>query len=214
MIDAQNGGETGEDRVSFRDHLRADFEACLSEAGLETGVIAEIGGPHNSFESLMPNYEFQFLSIFPGGGHPGVILTDATQCDDVPSNSVDAIFSVSVFEHISKPWKAADQLTRILKPGGVMYHAAPFSYFYHGAPADFWRFTPDAMELIFSDLEPMRSGFYGRNRRRDNRGSKYNRVDRDGADGGRTSSRSMRVARTRTIASSAFESVSANWLST
>lgn len=87
---------------------------------------------------------------------------------------------MSVFEHISKPWKAAKNLTRLLKPGGICYHAAPFSYFYHGAPADFWRFTPDAFELMFSDLRPIKSEFYSGNRRRDNRGSDTNRVDQDG----------------------------------
>lgn len=109
-----------------------------------------------------------------------MLVADATQCEYVPGERYDAIFSVSVFEHISKPWKAAENLSRLLKPGGVCYHAAPFSYFYHGAPADFWRFTPDAMELIFSDLKTLKSEFYGKNRRRDNRGSEVNAVDRDG----------------------------------
>ena len=180
IIEAQNGGETGEQRVSFRDHLQADFIRHMAEAGITSGAIAEIGGPHNSFANLMPTFDFSFLSIFPNEQFDNVILADATLCDEVPSESFDAIFSVSVFEHISKPWKAAEQLTRLLKPGGIMYHAAPFSYFYHGAPADFWRFTPDAFRLMFSSLEPLHEGFYGRNRRRDNRGSESNRVDRDG----------------------------------
>ncbi len=55
-----------------------------------------------------------------------------------------------------------------------------FSYFYHGAPADYWRFTPDALKLIFSELKPLTAEFYGKNRRRDNRGSDVNAVDRDG----------------------------------
>ena len=165
---------------NFRDHLMDDFKASLAAAGIHEGKICEIGGPYNSFADKMPDFDFEFLSLYPDKNYDNIIVADATQCDYVPSDTYDAIYSVSVFEHISKPWKAAEHLTRILKPGGLMYHAAPFSYFYHGAPADFWRFTPDALETIFSSLRTEKAEFFGRNRRRDNRGSDMNRVDRDG----------------------------------
>ena len=167
---------------NFRDYLRDDFVATLESQGIRSGRICEIGGPYNSFAKDLPQYEFEFPSLYPDTRHEGVIVADATQCDYVASERYDAIFSVSVFEHISKPWLAAEQLNRLLKPGGVSYHAAPFSYFYHGAPADFWRYTPDAMRLLFSELEPLKAEFFGRNRRRDNRGSPSNSVDRDGGE--------------------------------
>jgi len=171
-------GDAG--KLGFREYLLNDFRAVLKNAGINEGTICEIGGPHNSFGQSMPEYDFKYLSLYPEKGDDNVIVGDATQADHIPSESFDAIFSVSVFEHISKPWKAAEHLSRLLKPGGVCYHAAPFSYFYHGAPADFWRYTPDALSLIFSELKQIKSEFYGQNRRRDNRGSDFNPVDRDG----------------------------------
>jgi len=180
LIQAETGGETGEKRVGFRDWLMADFRRHMAEHGITGGKVAELGGSGNSFGAQMPEFDFSYLSLYPEAGRDNVLVADVTQCDYLPEESFDAIFSVSVFEHVAKPWKAAEQLTRLLKPGGIMYHAAPFSYFYHGAPADFWRFTPDAFRLMFSSLEPLHEGFYGRNRRRDNRGSESNRVDRDG----------------------------------
>lgn len=170
-------GEKGKPR--FRNYLLEDFKHHMVEAGITSGTICEIGGPHNSFAADLPDYDFEFLSLYPDDAGK-VLVADATQCEHVEGERFDAIFSVSVFEHISKPWKAAKNLSRLLKPGGICYQAAPFSYFYHGAPADFWRFTPDAMRLIFSDLKPLKSEFYGHNRRRDNRGSEVNAVDRDG----------------------------------
>jgi len=163
-------GEAG--KLGFRKYLLEDFKKNLVEAGITSGKICEIGGPHNSFA-------IEFLSLYPDKAGK-VLVADATQCEHIEGERYDAIFSVSVFEHISKPWKAAENLGRLLKPGGICYHAAPFSYFYHGAPADFWRFTPDAMRLIFSNLKPLKSEFYGKNRRRDNRGTEVNAVDRDG----------------------------------
>ena len=167
-------------RLDFREIVRKDFARRLKESGLKSGLICEIGGPQNSFARKLPNYKFEFLSLFPVEDRDDVIVADVTQCDYVPSERYDAIFSISVFEHISKPWLAAEQMIRMLKPGGIVYHAAPFSYFYHGAPADYWRYTPAGLELLFSSLEPLVSEFFGGNRRRDNRGSPNNRVDADG----------------------------------
>lgn len=166
--------------LGFREYLRVDLESVLHEQGIRSGRICELGGPHNSFAKNMPDFEFTFLSLYPDKGFDNILGADATNCDHLEGEQFDAIYSTSVFEHIGKHWLAAENLSRLLKPGGVMYHAAPFSYFYHGAPADFWRFTPDALTLIFSDLKPIKAEFFGRNRRRDNRGSELNAVDRDG----------------------------------
>lgn len=171
------------ERGNFRTLVKDDFERCLVENGIgKSSLICEIGGPYNSFADLMPEYKFEYLSLFPAKGFDNVMVADATQCEHVSSARYDAIFSISVFEHISKPWKAARHLSRLLKPGGIVYHVAPFSYFYHGAPADYWRFTPDAFKLLFSDLKPLKAEFFGGNRRRDNRGSKANPVDQDGGE--------------------------------
>ena len=85
--------------------------------------------------------------------------------------------STSVFEHIAEPWLAAKHMYRILKPGGLMFHTAPFAYFYHAAPADFWRYTPVAFQVLFPLLKPITLEFCGLSRRRDNRGKQPHTVD-------------------------------------
>ena len=165
---------------NFREYLRLDFIEQLNNSGINSGNIAEIGGPFNSFSEKMTGYDFEFISLYPVKDNKKVLVADIGQADHIEGERYDAIFSVSVFEHIAKPWKAAEHMSRLLKPSGIVYHAAPFSYFYHGAPADFWRFTPDAFEVMFSSLKTVKSEFFGDNRRRDNRGSDYNPVDRDG----------------------------------
>lgn len=167
-------------KQGYRDFLLQDFKDNLKKHGITSGKICEIGGPNNSFIRGIPGFEFENISLYPTEGDESVLVGDITQCDYIESERYDAIFSVSVFEHIAKPWKAAEQMTRLLKPGGIVYHSAPFSYFYHGAPADYYRYTPDAFEVLFSELETIKAEFYGKNRRRDNRGSASNPVDRDG----------------------------------
>lgn len=171
-------------KIGFHTYVLEDFKSVLQQAGIESGAICELGGPQKSFANLMPEFDFNFLALEPPNKKDqkayNIMIGDITQCDHIPSGVFDAVFSKSVFEHISKPWKAAEHVKRILKPGGICYHAAPFSYFYHGSPFDFWRYTPDAFKLLYSDLKPLKAELYGKNRRRDNRGSLKYPVDKDG----------------------------------
>ncbi len=48
--------------------------------------------------------------------------------------SFDAVHTVSVFEHLRKPWLAAAEIVRVLRPGGVLFCSVPFAYPIHGSP--------------------------------------------------------------------------------
>lgn len=67
-------------------------------------------------------------------------------------NSEDAIVCLAVLEHVEDPAQAARELYRVLKPGGYCLVYVPFLFYYHaevGYYKDYWRFTKDALELIF-----------------------------------------------------------------
>jgi len=187
-IEGLRAAETTHDRPGggsapeFRRYLFDDFRKVLAAQGITSGRVCEIGGPYNSLGEEMPEFEFTYLSLYPDPKFDNVELADIAQADYIEGGQFDAVFSSSVFEHVVKPWNAAAQVSRLLKPGGVAYHAAPFSYFYHGAPTDYWRFTPDAFEVLFSDLRTIKAEFFGDDRRRDNRGSEANPVDKDGGE--------------------------------
>ncbi len=63
------------------------------------------------------------------------------------------IFCISVMEHCDQPFKMAENLTKLLKPGGRIYVSVPFSWKFHGFPSDYWRFTPQGVKKLFPDLE-------------------------------------------------------------
>jgi len=75
------------------------------------------------------------------------------------SNSIGAIICLSVLEHIKNPWRAMEEIYRVLKPKGSCLIYVPFIYVYHaesGYYADYWRFTEDAVRYLgrnFSILE-------------------------------------------------------------
>ena len=125
--------------VDTRTAVNVAFRDCLDQAGLKQGRIAEIGGPYNSSADQFPEFEFEWLSLYPVEGRGDVRVCNICDADHLEGGQYDAIFSVSVMEHVAEPWRAAHHMRRLLKPGGIVFHAAPFSYFYHGAPDDYWR---------------------------------------------------------------------------
>ncbi len=166
-------------RRKFRDYIFELFTDTLESNGIRQGVIAEVGGSKNSFLHKLPGFEARFLSMMPLPDERAVVA-DITNCPHIPDASFDAIFSISVLEHVTHIHDAGREITRLLRPGGITMHAVPFSYFFHGAPVDYWRVTTTALQSIFEELETIDCFFYSDNRRRNNLGSAVNPVDQDG----------------------------------
>ncbi|HVY68349.1 MAG TPA: methyltransferase domain-containing protein [Verrucomicrobiae bacterium] len=66
-----------------------------------------------------------------------------------PDNEFDFVVSDFVLEHVEgNPEQAMEECRRVLKPGGVAIHTTAFNYHVHGAPNDYWRFTPSALAWL------------------------------------------------------------------
>jgi SAM-dependent methyltransferase len=75
----------------------------------------------------------------------------------------DAVVSDQVLEHVEGcPCDAIDESFRVLKKGGISLHTTCFFNPIHAAPNDFWRFTPNALELLAKKhAKVMDSGGWG-----------------------------------------------------
>jgi SAM-dependent methyltransferase len=94
--------------------------------------------------------------VSPG---PGVdIVADAQDMPQIPSESADCIFLVSVLQHIPSPQKAVDEAFRVLRPGGIIYINVPFIFVYHRDPEDFNRFSISGLEFLCARFERIASG--------------------------------------------------------
>lgn len=97
--------------------------------------------------------------LFPGRDYVGTDMREGPGVDrvldlhglDLPEGSVGTAISFDTLEHVRHPWRATAELRRVLRPDGVLMLSVPFNFPVHGYPDDYWRFTPQAVEVL---LEP------------------------------------------------------------
>jgi SAM-dependent methyltransferase len=113
------------------------------------------------------------LDVGAGGRRitPDVVTVDAVAAPGVDvvgdihglpfaDGSFDAVFCTGTLEHITDPFRAIQELRRVLRPGGILYVDVPFMQGYHADPTDYWRFTLDGLRLLCRDFEELQSGTY------------------------------------------------------
>jgi hypothetical protein len=61
----------------------------------------------------------------------------------------DAVFSLSVFEHLAMPWVVAKEINKVMKIGGFSFHASHFSWPIHEIPWDFYRYSDEGFKALF-----------------------------------------------------------------
>ncbi|MFC5067316.1 methyltransferase domain-containing protein [Flaviflagellibacter deserti] len=105
----------------------------------------------STYEAYFPKAGFRTLDL-ASHDHPRHIAGDLMTGQDF--GSYDLVLLMSVIEHIDRPWIAAKNITKMIRPGGHLYIAMPFFYPVHEGPyyGDHWRARATAMPFLFPDL--------------------------------------------------------------
>lgn len=73
--------------------------------------------------------------------------------DTIPADSFDVVVCTEVLEHTLQPFDAVKEMSRILKPGGIVLVSVPYNSRIHGPLPDCWRFTEHGLRALFKDYE-------------------------------------------------------------
>ena len=66
----------------------------------------------------------------------------------LPDDSVDAVMSTQVLEHVTDPARYLGECFRVLKPGGRLLLSTHGIFIYHPDPVDLWRWTSGGMRYV------------------------------------------------------------------
>ncbi len=86
------------------------------------------------------------VDIVPG---PTIDVCASVEHLPFPDEIFDLVVSQELLEHVRDPFRAMQEMRRVLRKGGVIYCQVPFIIGYHPGPTDFWRFTRQGIrELV------------------------------------------------------------------
>ena len=71
--------------------------------------------------------------------------------DQLPAASRDLAVCTGLLEHVADPQQLADQLARVLRPGGRLVLSASAVFPFHGSPRNYFHFTPGGLRHLFRD---------------------------------------------------------------
>jgi SAM-dependent methyltransferase len=92
---------------------------------------------------------------------PGVDQVADVEALPYASGSIGTVIAMNTFEHVPRFWRGFDEIHRVLRPDGAVLVSCPFFFHIHNHPSDYWRFTPEAFELLLSDYPCKILGWHG-----------------------------------------------------
>lgn len=115
--------------------------------------VVDIGGRARSGVSRKNNYFDKEVTVVDIVSAPDVdFVADAHDLGAAldEGRMFDAFISIATFEHLIMPWKAAIEINRILKPGGVGLVVSHQTLGLHEVPWDFYRYSDVGWRGIFN----------------------------------------------------------------
>lgn len=117
---------------NFSTAVRTNLHSVLSriEPG-QTGLNVGAG-----FSRLHP--QIRNVDVVPG---TAIDYRASVLALPFPDATFDVVVTQETLEHVADPFKAMDEIARVMKRDGELYCQLPFVIGFHPGPQDFWRFT-------------------------------------------------------------------------
>ncbi len=133
-----------------KDITVADYERTIKTGDQHARYLKLDANP---FEHIAPGYEI----VNPEYGNRCI--------EDLPEQwgypPFGTIVCLSTLEHVKNPFQVFDAFYTLLQTDGLLILSTVFSFPVHGAPSDYWRFTPECLKMLAmnSALRILESGF-------------------------------------------------------
>ncbi|MDB5238020.1 MAG: type 11 methyltransferase [Candidatus Kaiserbacteria bacterium] len=129
----------------FKKLTRPHLEAFISRYATGERTL-DVGSGGSSYDRYFPNR----LTIDVDPGRKPEIVGDAHALP-FGDNEFSHVLCTEVLEHTERPHVVAQELMRVLKPGGTLVLTTRFVYPIHDSPGDYFRFTKYGLRKLFSE---------------------------------------------------------------
>ena len=139
----------------MRKETRAFVQTCAAVLPVEEPVV-EIGAlqiegqeKYADLRALFAGKEFIGCDMREG---PGVDRIENLHGLSFADDSVGTLIMLDTMEHVKYPFKAMQEVYRVLKPGGMVIMTSVMLCPIHAYPSDYWRFTPEAFKVLLEQF--------------------------------------------------------------
>jgi SAM-dependent methyltransferase len=108
------------------------------------GLILDCGaGSRPAYYENVVNFEI--------AAYPSTDVRGVGEVLPFKDGSFDAVFSMAVLEHVKDPFRCAQEIIRVLKPGGDLICCVPFLQPMHGYPHHYYNMSAQGLANLFGD---------------------------------------------------------------
>lgn len=122
-------------------------------ATLAAGTVVDVGCGSSPYRRSLVGCRYIGLDMDARVGPEAI--ADAHQLP-LRDAVADVVLMSELLEHLACPQLALAEAARALRPGGILIVTVPFLYRVHGAPEDYWRWTPKGLERLLAHTPGLR----------------------------------------------------------
>ena len=120
-----------------------------------SGKIIDLGAgtpkaSYNRFLRFKKPFNVTYTDFYEEGEN--LVKLNLEEKYSLPDDNFDNILCFNALEHVYNYQNVVTESYRILKDGGTFIGATPFICSYHPSPNDFFRYSKDAIDKIFSKV--------------------------------------------------------------
>jgi SAM-dependent methyltransferase len=136
-----------------RNHVNQFIKRTAEKISKEGLNLLEVGPQKRSeVQSSFKKCNIKTLDIV--NDYNPDLIGDLTKYNEhISDSSFDIISCLEVLEHTVNPFKAIEELRRILKDDGFLLLSAPLNWRIHGPAPDCWRFTEFGWKVLLKDFD-------------------------------------------------------------
>jgi len=135
--------------TSAMNHMQLSVDQYLTK-GRHYDVLdfgSQAAGNGRTHREVLVDHDVNYVGVDVVAGENVDVVMKKPYRIPMKSNSFDLVITGSAFEHIPFMWASFLEITRVLRPGGLIFLTAPSRGHIH-FDMDCWRFYPDSMRAL------------------------------------------------------------------